>query len=442
MEYTAMAEWLNTTFSGFDDAILGFMNTLAGKAGGFLTPLMKVITFLGEKGIIFFLLAVGFMCFSRTRKMGVCMFGAVCCGALITNIILKDMVARPRPFEYSWLYKSYWDYIGSPAESGFSFPSGHVTAVTAGMGSLCFTKGKKMILPSVIVVLLMGISRNYLMAHFPSDVLFAILIGAFSAFVAYIITKAIFTYLEDNDDFPFCAAILDFDLPVRLPDKQAVTGFINRAGKGSGRSAKSSGRGGERGGHRAAARSGESTSKAGGFKSALSAAANAGSGLAGKFGGRRAGAKTREDEDESAKAAKRGKGGSDWSSRWESYKDGRGASRRTDDDVREYPVRERGASSAADVGDDDADMKIVPPRRENGDGFDWDSAPAPAAKSDVSAPAADGDGIDWASLGLDFLADDDFSAADEEPVRRRSSGASTARQSSRGGSGYKGRHEK
>lgn len=445
MEYTAIAEWLNTTFSGYDSAILGFMNTLAGKAGGFLTPLMKLITFLGEKGIVFFLLAIGFMCFSKTRRMGVCMFGAVCCGALITNIILKDMVARPRPFEYMAIYKSYWDYIGSPAESGFSFPSGHVTAVTAGMGSLCFTKGKKMILPTVIIVLLMGISRNYLMAHFPSDVLFAMLIGALSAFIAYLITKAIFTYLEDNDDFPACAAILDFDLPVRLPDKEAVTGFINRAGKGSGRSAKSSGRGGERGGRRAAARS--ESKGAGGFKAALSAAANAGSGLIGKVGGRKASAEPYEDE--STAAPKRGKTGSDWNSRWESYKGGRGASRRADDDVREYPVRER-AAKPAPADDDDADMKIAPPRRAKDDGFNWDAAPAgaPAASERKSAPApesipaADDDGIDWASLGLDFLADDDFSAAVEEPVRRRSSASSASRASSRAGGSYKGRHEK
>lgn len=64
-------------------------------SGAVLTPLMKVITFLGEKGIIFFLLALIFMCFSSERDTGVCVFGAVCCGALITNIILKDSIARP-----------------------------------------------------------------------------------------------------------------------------------------------------------------------------------------------------------------------------------------------------------------------------------------------------------------------------------------------------------
>lgn len=445
MEYTAMAEWLNTTFSGYDGAILGFMNTLAGKAGGFLTPLMKVITFLGEKGIIFFLLAVGFMCYSKTRKMGVCMFGAVCCGALITNIILKDMVARPRPFEYMALYKSYWDYIGSPAESGFSFPSGHVTAVTAGMGSLCFTKGKKMILPTVIVVVLMGISRNYLMAHFPSDVLFAMIIGLLSAFIAYLITKAIFIYLEDNDDFPICATILDFDLPVRLPDKETVTGLINRAGKGGGRGTTSAVRGSrengaarERGGKPASARRGAG---AGGFKAAMSAAASTGSGLLNKLGARRANAADYEAED-SVSTPKPGSKSSDWSSRWESYKDGRSASRRADDKPREYTVRERPAKPAdeadafAAFADDDADMKIAPPRRAKSDGFDTETVSGSAAQ------LSDDDGIDWASLGLDFLADDNFTAEVETPVRRRGGTASAARETRGSGGGYKGKHEK
>ncbi|MCP6571144.1 hypothetical protein NL494_28655, partial [Klebsiella pneumoniae] len=64
-----------------------------------LTPLAKFITLIGEKGLVLFALAFIFMLFSKTRKLGVCLFGAVCCGALITNIILKDLIARPRPFE-------------------------------------------------------------------------------------------------------------------------------------------------------------------------------------------------------------------------------------------------------------------------------------------------------------------------------------------------------
>ena len=110
MEFTAAASWLNESFAGFDSIILGFMDTLAGSAGGFLTPLMKFITLIGEKGLLMFLLAFVFMIFPKTRKAGVCIFGAVCCGALITNIILKDLVARPRPFESMARFAACWKF--------------------------------------------------------------------------------------------------------------------------------------------------------------------------------------------------------------------------------------------------------------------------------------------------------------------------------------------
>ena len=214
MELSSMAQWLNSAFAGYDKALLSVLHSAAEAAGGFLTPLMKLITLLGEKGLLFLLLAVGLMCFARTRRVGLCIFGAVCCGALITNIVLKDLVARPRPFESVELYRQWWAAVGSPAEDGFSFPSGHVTAAAAGMTALCLTKGKKLILPSVLVVLLMGISRNYLMAHYPSDVLFAVVIGVASAFIAYAITVFIFRKLEENDRVPFCSFLLEFDLPL------------------------------------------------------------------------------------------------------------------------------------------------------------------------------------------------------------------------------------
>ena len=207
-----MAIWLDTAFAGYDTAILSAMHSLAEKMGGFLTPLMRFISLLGEKGLLLFLLALVFMCFSNTRKPGICIFGAVCCGALITNIILKDSVARPRPFEAAENFQMWWIAIGAPAEDGFTFPTGHVTAAAAGLTALCLTKGRKYIAPSAIIVVLMGISRNYLMAHYPSDVLFAMIIGLASAFIAYAITKLIYRILEEHENTPFCAFVLDFNI--------------------------------------------------------------------------------------------------------------------------------------------------------------------------------------------------------------------------------------
>ncbi len=211
-----MAQWLDSALAVFDYGILGALHLAASSAGGFLTPLMKLISLLGEKGILMFLLSALLMCFARTRKVGLCVFGAVCCGALISNLILKDMVARPRPFESYALYRQWWTVVGAPAEEDFSFPSGHVTAIAAGMTALSLASRRRnrplLRAGALVAILLMALSRNYLMVHYPSDVVFATGIGLLSAFIAWAITLLIFRLLEDHDDIPLCADILDFDL--------------------------------------------------------------------------------------------------------------------------------------------------------------------------------------------------------------------------------------
>ena len=52
MELTAIAQWLNTAFAGYDYTILQALHSLAGTAGGVFTPLCRAITLLGEKGIV------------------------------------------------------------------------------------------------------------------------------------------------------------------------------------------------------------------------------------------------------------------------------------------------------------------------------------------------------------------------------------------------------
>ena len=142
MELTAFAGWLNSAFAGYDSTILKLTHSMAEALGSVLTPVMKVITLLGEKGLVLILISLALMLFTRTRRAGVCMFGAIACGAILTNVILKGWVARPRPFESLTVYRQWWEAIGAPAEHGFSFPSGHVTAATAGLTALCLTRGR------------------------------------------------------------------------------------------------------------------------------------------------------------------------------------------------------------------------------------------------------------------------------------------------------------
>ena len=187
MELTAIAQWLNTAFAGYDYAILQALHNLAVAAGGFFTPLCRAITLLGEKGILFLVLGIVLMLFPKTRKAGICMFGAVCCGALITNFWLKDFVARPRPLTVE-PFRTWWQAAGAYAESEYSFPSGHVTAAMAGVTAL--------------------VLAGYLMAHYPSDVLGGMIVGLIAATIAYAITLLIYRIVSAHPDNRFCRFVL------------------------------------------------------------------------------------------------------------------------------------------------------------------------------------------------------------------------------------------
>ena len=202
--------FLNNTLGGFDSSII---KAISGLQCGFLTFLFKAITFLGEKGIIFFVGAIVLMLFKKTRFLGICIFGAVGLGAILTNIILKDYVMRLRPFESgNSLYLELWNNLGSPMESGFSFPSGHATATASAMTALFIMLKKKYSFIPIIVIILMGLARIYLIAHYPTDVIAGIIVGIIAGIVAYYITKLICLLCEKYSAKKFFNFILEFDI--------------------------------------------------------------------------------------------------------------------------------------------------------------------------------------------------------------------------------------
>ena len=205
-----MAEWLNSTFSGFDSGVFNAMHSLAEKAGGIFTPLFKTVSLIGEKGIVFFVLAIVFMLFARSRKGGVCMFGALAIGAIIASLILKNLVGRVRPYEAG--YFEFWQFVGGKESDSACFPSGHTTMIMAAMTALFICFNKKWSWAGFFGVILMGVSRVYLISHYCSDVIGGIIVGAVAAILSYFITKFIFFLLEKYKDKKFCGWCLNFDL--------------------------------------------------------------------------------------------------------------------------------------------------------------------------------------------------------------------------------------
>ena len=88
-----------------------------------LTPFWRAVTFLGNGGWFWIVLCVLLICFGKTRKTGVTAALSLLSGFLITNLLIKNAVARPRPFD---TYTQIIPLITRPKD--YSFPSGHTCA--------------------------------------------------------------------------------------------------------------------------------------------------------------------------------------------------------------------------------------------------------------------------------------------------------------------------
>ncbi len=208
-----MANWLDSAFFSFDKAFLVFMSKLEGLAGGFLTPFFKFVSFFGEGGIFLIILSIFLMLFARTRKMGIAMLLAIGVGALLTNVIIKNSVARIRPFNADPLYTSFWQKAGATIVGEYSFPSGHATVTMTSMTALFLSSNsKKKSWAVYIFVLITCMSRTYLIVHYLTDIIGGLIVGAVAGTVGYYLCKYFYSLFNKHSQKKFCAFMLNADI--------------------------------------------------------------------------------------------------------------------------------------------------------------------------------------------------------------------------------------
>ena len=184
---------MNFSFiNNIDYSIANYVNNFLHSTNGALTPFLKFITTLGNGGAIFILITLCLLFFKKTRKAGLISAFSLILGLIITNLLLKNIVARPRPFaDESSTYYLWWKQAGSLPQSGFSFPSGHTTASMAFAFSLFLCFSKKTSWLYLFIPLIMGFTRIYFMVHYASDVFGAIIVGGLCSTLSFFIVKAI-----------------------------------------------------------------------------------------------------------------------------------------------------------------------------------------------------------------------------------------------------------
>lgn len=151
-----------------------------------LTPVVTLITGLGNAGIIWVLLSLLLLISPKTRTIGVMSIFALLGSLLFNNILLKNLVHRTRPYD---MINGLVPLVKKPSD--FSFPSGHTGSSFASACVLYRRLPKKAGIPAVVLAVLIGLSRLYVGVHYPSDVFVGMLIGIAVSFLGEWIVKAL-----------------------------------------------------------------------------------------------------------------------------------------------------------------------------------------------------------------------------------------------------------
>lgn len=167
------AEIGHTWELGFEIPFIAWLQSLGGK-GSFLYYLMNFISMFGEEIALVGVLGLVYWGLDKRRgeKIGLFMVTAT-----LLNPLIKNIVCRTRPFD------SHPDTVHNFRDvDGYSFPSGHSSgSASVFLGTaLAFNdkpKRKWLWISGAIIPVLVALSRNYLGAHYPTDVVAGLALG-------------------------------------------------------------------------------------------------------------------------------------------------------------------------------------------------------------------------------------------------------------------------
>ena len=144
----------------------------------------KAVTHLGDGGVFWILLGIILLFAKKTRPAGVAALLALLVGALITNVCLKNFVARIRPYEVVEGLR-----LMIERQRDYSFPSGHTAASFASVTALYLAGEKKMWKAALVLAVLIALSRLYLYVHYPTDIIGGVVFGSLSGYLGYKIVE-------------------------------------------------------------------------------------------------------------------------------------------------------------------------------------------------------------------------------------------------------------
>lgn len=164
---------------GIEIQILDWMQNIRTPFGDIIVPL---ISGLGNAGIIWIALTIVLLIIPKTRRSGLIMALALIADLILCNGILKNLVARTRPYDVNTVVNLL---IEKPVD--YSFPSGHTAASFAAVTALYLAGEKKLWKPALVLSILIAFTRMYLYVHYPTDILGGIAVGIISGYIGFFI---------------------------------------------------------------------------------------------------------------------------------------------------------------------------------------------------------------------------------------------------------------
>jgi undecaprenyl-diphosphatase len=158
-----------TFIQSFDWGILNFINNYLHNP--LLDKSMVMLTSLGDRGLIWILIAFALLITPKYRKIGFMTLCALAFSSILADEVLKQLIQRPRPFIID---PNVQLLITKPLS--YSFPSGHTASSFAAAVILVRTE-KKYRGYIISLASLIAFSRIYLFVHYPTDIIGGIIVG-------------------------------------------------------------------------------------------------------------------------------------------------------------------------------------------------------------------------------------------------------------------------
>lgn len=176
---------------------LDFLHALQGIHNDTLDSIMLAITSLGDGGVLWIVTALLLLVIPAVGKekkehvkmrrlMGISMILSLLLNLICGNLIIKNLVQRPRPYQVDT------SVIPLIYPSEYSFPSGHTSSSFTAACSI-FLYHKRAGIAAFVVAAMIAFTRLYLFVHYPTDILGGIILGVVCAII---VRYAVKKYIE------------------------------------------------------------------------------------------------------------------------------------------------------------------------------------------------------------------------------------------------------